>query len=117
MFLLVINVRLPASGRPAAEAHAAAVVAALAAQPQTRHLRWARSTEDPDARVLVAEFDSAAAYRAATSPMPVRATLIPWLSGATEPAVTADSAVYEVEATGDDGVLTTLDPIVPTPGR
>lgn len=117
MFLLVITVRFPAVDRELAEAGADAMVAALAAQPQTRRLRWARSTEDQDLRVLVAEFDSAAAYRSATSPMEVRATLIPWLSGATEPAITATSAVYEVDAVADDGVLSLLDPIVPAPGR
>lgn len=117
MFLLVITVTLPAVERELAEATAEAVVEALARQPQTRRLRWARSTEDPGARVLVAEFDSAAAYRSATSPMEVRATLIPWLSGATAPAVTATSAVYEVEETADGGRLTELETTVPRPGR
>ena len=117
MFLLMITVTLPAADRDRAEANAAAVVQALARQPQTRRLRWARSTEDPDARVLVAEFDSAAAYRSATSPMEVRTTLTPWLSGATEPAVTATSAVYEVEVAADDGQVAAPETIVPRPGR
>lgn len=117
MFLLVISVRLPADEIDAAVAGAQTVIAALAGQPQTRRLRWARSTEDPGVRTLVAEFDSAADYRAATSPMEVRTTLIPWLSGATAPAVDATSAVYEVDVVADGGTLTALEPIVWTPGR
>ena len=44
----------------------------LAGQPDTRWLRWGRSTEDAGRLVLVAEFDTAAAYRRAQSPLEVR---------------------------------------------
>ena len=88
-------------------------VALLAAQPTCRRLRFARSTETADERVLVAEFDSAADYRRALSPFDVRTLVVPWLSAArVEP-----SGVYEVGWTADDGVLTELPPTVPDPGR
>lgn len=107
VFLLVAHFDAPA------DPNDAAAVALLAAQPTCRRLRFARSTEAADERVLVAEFDSAADYRRALSPFDVRTLVVPWLSAArVEP-----SGVYEVGWTADDGVLTELPPTVPDPGR
>ena len=84
--------RRGATGRRSAEAGAAA--RGPAGHPA---LRWARSTEDPGRWVLVAEFDTAAGFRRAQSPLPVRAALIPWLAAA------ASSAAFEVIAAADAG--------------
>lgn len=48
--------------------------------------------------MLVAEFDTAAGFRRAPSPLPVRAALIPWLAAA------SSSAAFEVIAAADAGV-------------
>jgi len=98
---------------PPADPHDLAAVELLAAQPTCRRLRFARSTETADERVLVAEFDSAADYRRALSPFDVRTLVVPWLSGAR----VQPSGVYEVASTADDGVLIVLPPTVPDPGR
>ena len=84
-----------------------------AAQPDTRRLRWARSTEDAHRLVLVAEFDTAAACRRALSPFEVRSAVIPWLSG----AGAGTSGVFEVLAAADGGELRDLEVTVPDPGR
>jgi len=83
----------------------------LGDQPDTRSLRWGRSTEDPGRCVLVAEFDTAAAFRRAQSPLPVRAALIPWLAAA------VSSAAFEVIAAADDGQWSAPEVIVDDPGR
>ncbi len=64
-----------AAGEP--PAGSAEAVRLLGDQPDTRALRWARSPEDPGRWVLVAEFETAAGFRRAQSPLPVRAALIP----------------------------------------
>ncbi|GAA1999946.1 hypothetical protein JL107_00300 [Nakamurella flavida] len=81
-------------GPVAGDAADRAAVALLAAQPSTRWLRWAGSTEEAGHRVLVAEFASAADYRRALSPFEVRMTVVPWLSG----AEIETSGVFEVSA-------------------
>ncbi len=83
----------------------------LGDQPETRALRWARSTEDPGRWVLVAEFDTAAGFRRAQSPVPVRAALIPWL------ATARWSAAFEVVATAQAGTWSAPEVIVDQPGR
>jgi len=89
----------------------AEAVRLLGDQPDTRALRWARSTEDPGRWLLVAEFETAAGFRRAQSPLPVRAALIPWLAAA------ASSAAFEVIAAADAGVWSSPEVIVDDPGR
>ena len=57
-------------------------LALLAAAPDCLGLHFAHSTDSAEKFVLVAEFESAAAYRRAISPWPMRTTVIPWLSTA-----------------------------------
>ncbi len=114
MFLLIAHVDLePGAGPEDGLAAAMEPVELLAAQPDTRRLRWARSTEARDRLVLVAEYDSAAACRRAMSPFEVRSAVIPWLSAAGG----GTSGVYEVLAAADGGALRQLDVTVPDPGR
>jgi len=111
MFLLIAHFE---PGEPAGAdppAGSAEAVRLLGEQPATRSLRWARSTEEPVRWVLVAEFDTAADFRRAQSPFPVRAALIPWLAGA------ASSAAFEVVAVADRTVWSAPEVIVDDPGR
>lgn len=85
----------------------------LATQPDTRWLRWARSTEDAGRLVLMAEFETAAAYRRAQSPLEVRQVLIPWLSGAD----IVTSGAFEVLTAANGGQLWEPEVIVPAPQR
>ena len=114
MFLLIAHFDV-ATGAEAVRALAQGTSAArlLAEQPDTRWLRWERSTEDAGRLVLIAEFDTAAAYRRAQSPLPVRAVLIPWLSG----AQVQTSGAFEVLAAADAGRFWEPDVTVPDPGR
>ena len=114
MFLLIAHFAVPPGTTPQqALLDADEPVRLLAAQPDTRWLRWARSTEDANALLLVAQFDTAAAYRRAQSPLEVRAALIPWLSGAEVSA----SGAFEVITAADAGVLSRPEVTVPDPGR
>ena len=73
MFLLIAHFQVdPAESPGQALLDAAEPVRLLAEQPDTRMLRWGRSTEDANRLVLVAEFDTAAGYRRAQSPLEVR---------------------------------------------
>ncbi len=114
MFLLIAHVDLDPGTSPE-EGLAAALtpVDLLAAQPDTRRLRWARSTEAADRLVLVAEYETAAACRRALSPFEVRSAVIPWLSA----AQSGTSGVFEVLAAADAGPLRLLEVTVPDPGR
>ena len=92
---------------------AAEPLALLAASPECLRLRFARSTDVAGCFVLVAEFASAAQYRRALSPWPMRTVVVPWLS-------TADvdtSAVHEVLLAAEHGRLTTSEPTVTPPGH
>jgi hypothetical protein len=116
MFLLIAHFDddAAAGDRSVAErppAGSAQAVRLLGEQPDTRSVRWARSTEDPGRWVLVAEFDTAAGFRRAQSPLPVRTALIPWLSGA------RSSAAFEVVSAADAGIWSEPDVIVDDPGR
>jgi hypothetical protein len=108
VFLLIAH--FDDDGTDALPAGSADAVRLLGEQPATRSLRWARSTEDAGRRVLVAEFDTAADFRRAQAPFPVRAALIPWLAGA------RSSAAFEVIAAADRGVWSEPDVIVDDPG-
>jgi hypothetical protein len=108
VFLLIAHFEDGGSDPPAGSADA---VRLLGEQPATRSLRWARSTEEPHRWVLVAEFDTAADFRRAQAPFPVRAALIPWLSGA------RTSAAFEVVAAADGAVWSAPDVIVDESGR
>lgn len=114
MFLLIAHFTID-SNESAEQALAEAVepVRLLAAQPDTRTLRWSRSTEDAGQLVLVAEFETAAAYRRAQSPFEVRTVLIPWLSRAD----IRTSGVFEVLAAADGTQFWEPDVTVPEPGR
>ena len=85
----------------------------LGSSPACRRLLFARSTESAGRYVLVAEFASAAAYRQALAPWPVRTVVVPWLSTA-ELEV---SEVNEVLFAAADGSVDTFEPTVPHPGR
>ncbi len=108
MFVLIARFEPGGSEPPAGSAEA---VRLLGEQPATRSLRWARSTEEPYRWALFAEFDTAADFRRAQSPFPVRAALIPWLAGA------VSSAAFEVVAAADRAVWSTPEVIVDDPGR
>ena len=114
MFLLIANFQVDADAS-VQQALTAAVepVRMLAAQPDTRWVRWGRSTEDAKRLVLVAEFDTAAGYRRAQSPLEVRTVLIPWLST----AEIATSGVFEVIAAADGETLWAPEVTVPDPWR
>jgi hypothetical protein len=114
MFLLIAHFDLDAAVSPQqALADAAEPVRLLAAQTDTRWLRWGRSTENARRLVLVAEFASAAGYRRAQSPLEVRAVLIPWLSA----AQVQTSGAFEVLAAADGERFWEPDVTVPDPGR
>lgn len=118
MFLLVAHFRLDeaagADGEsPAVPAAAAEPLALLSASPECLRLRFARSTDVAGRFVLVAEFASAAQYRRALSPWPMRMVVAPWLST----AEIDTSAVHEVLLAAEYGRLTTTEPTVTPPGR
>ncbi len=113
MFLLVAHFRLDRpEGGPIPES-AREPLALLAASPECLRLRFAQSTDTAARFVLVAEFESAAAYRRSLSPWPMRIQVIPWLSTA-ESDVTA---VNEVLYSSTEGAVTVSEPTVPDPGR
>lgn len=113
MFLLIAFFDVGVDEAPQAVADGAGPVSLLARQPDTRWLRWGRSTEDAGRLVLVAEFDTAASYRRAQSPLEVRAVLIPWLSQ----AEVRTSGAFEVLAAADGSRFWEPDVTVPDPGR
>jgi hypothetical protein len=113
VFLLVAHFQsdTPASGPIPEEVKEP--LALLAASPECRRLHFARSTDAADRFVLVAEFETAAAYRRSLSPWPMRIAVVPWLS-------TADvqySAVNEVLYSSMEDVVVVSEPTVPDPGR
>ena len=114
MFLLIAHFQVnPAESAGQALLDAAEPVRLLAEQPDTRMLRWGRSTEDANRLVLVAEFETAAGYRRAQSPLEVRRVLIPWLSRADN----AISGAFEVLTAAAGARLWEPDVTVPDPGR
>ena len=114
MFLLIAHFEVDPSGSAElALADAVEPVRLLAEQPDTRHLRWGRSTDDAHRLLLVAEFDTAAAYRRAQSPFEVRKVLIPWLSR----AEVRTSGAFEVLAAADGAEFWEPEVTVPDPGR
>lgn len=54
----------------------------LTGQPGCLDATLAQATDDPSAWLLVARFESVAAYRRALSPFPVRERVAPWLAAA-----------------------------------
>lgn len=114
MFLLIAHFTVDSDDAAARLLSAAAEpVRLLASQPDTRRLRWARSTEDAGRLVLVAEFDTAAGYRRAQSPLEVRQALIPWLSGAD----ITTSGAFEVLTAADGATPWNPEVTVPDPSR
>ncbi len=110
MFILVAHFDDPGGRLPDA---ALPALTLLAGQPECRRLRFAHSTERAGVFVLVAEFDSAGAYRRALAPFDVRTVVVPWLSTAR----IGDSGVNEVLLRADAGVVVRVEPTVPEPGR
>ena len=84
-------------GEPAWLERAHRAVTLLAAQPGCRGVELARATEDRGAWVLVAVFESVAAYRRALSPFDVREHVVPFLAEARTDA----PATFERRLTGD----------------
>jgi hypothetical protein len=114
VFLLIAHFQVdPTESPEQALLDAAEPVRLLAEQPDTRMLRWGRSTEDANRLVLVAEFDTAAGYRRAQSPLEVRTALIPWLSR----AEVGTSGAFEVLTAATGGQQWNPDVTVPDPGR
>ncbi|QNK80434.1 antibiotic biosynthesis monooxygenase [Nakamurella sp. PAMC28650] len=118
MFVLVAHFRVPASpagvNQPAAiPADAVEPLAMLAASPECDRLLFARSTDAADKFVLVAEFESAVAYRRSISPWPMRMIVIPWLSTAELDHTEVDEVLYSAI----DGEVVVWEPTVPEPGR
>ena len=113
MFLLIAHFAVDPGATDRAMTESAEPVRLLAQQPDTNWLRWGRSTEDAGRLVLVAEFDTAAAYRRAQSPFDVRRVLIPWLST----AEIQTSGAFEVLTAADGAELWEPDVTVPDPGR
>ncbi len=118
MFVLVAHFRvslLPGVLVPggAIPADATEPLAMLAGSPECGRLQFARSTDSGDKFVLVAEFASAAAYRRAISPWPMRTVVIPWLST----AELDHTEVNEVLYSAIDGEIVVWEPTVPEPGR
>jgi hypothetical protein len=113
MFVLVAHFRFPGSRSADIPADAAEPLAMLAASPECLRMHFAHSTDSAEKFVLVAEFESASAYRRCISPWPMRMTVIPWLSSA-EPE---NTEVSEVLFSVIDGVVSQTEPTVPEPGR
>lgn len=124
MFVLVAHFQVdPArSVPPAADVADAGVVipadaveplALLAASGRCSRVHFARSADAAGRFVLVAEFESAAAYRQALSPWPMRIVFVPWLSTAQVDV----SEVSEVVFSAVDGHVVTSEPTVTHPSR
>jgi hypothetical protein len=113
VFLLIAHFAVDPADAERALADGAGPVRLLAQQPDTRWLRWGRSTEDAGRLVLIAEFETAAAYRRAQSPLEVRSVLIPWLST----AEIDTSGAFEVLAAADGSRWWEPEVTVPDPGR
>ncbi|SDP47755.1 Antibiotic biosynthesis monooxygenase [Nakamurella panacisegetis] len=113
MFVLVAHFRVQGSDSVQIPPEAVEPLALLAASPDCLRLHFAHSTESAERFVLVAEFESAASYRRALAPWPIRMTVIPWLSTA-EPQ---NTEVSEVLFAALDGTVVVSEPTVPEPGR
>ena len=118
MFVLVAHFATALPGQQASPtgtlpAGAEQPLSLLAASPQCRRLRFAQSTDVAGRYVLVAEFDSAAAYRRCLAGWDMRTEVAPWLSTAEVDV----SGVHEVLFRADGGRVETMAPTVPDPGR
>lgn len=120
MFVLVAHFLLPAppadavqSGSSAVPAEAVEPLAMLAASPECGRLLFAHSTDSIEKFLLVAEFESAAAYRRSLSPWPMRMVVIPWLSTAELDHTEVDEVLYSCI----DREVVVWEPTVPEPGR
>lgn len=80
--LLVCRFAVEPDARPTFLERGRRAVALLGAQSGCRSVELGQATEDDAAWVLVAVFDTAAAYRRALSPFDVREHVIPFLSEA-----------------------------------
>ncbi len=80
----------------------------LTAQPGCRDATLAQATDDPLAWLLVARFDSVAAYRRAMSPFEVREHVVPLLSQ----ALTDEPSAYEPRLDAAAGGVTEITSLV-----
>ena len=113
MFVLVAHFRVPGSRTADVPEAAVEPLDMLANSPDCLRLHFAHSTDSAEKFTLVAEFASAAAYRRAISPWPMRMTVIPWLST----AEAENTEVSEVLYSAIDGKIIHVEPTVPEPGR
>ncbi|MET3807603.1 hypothetical protein ABIB25_004629 [Nakamurella sp. UYEF19] len=115
MFVLVAHFRIDPASHAGAPIPSDAVepLEMLAASGRCSRLHFARSADVAGRFVLVAEFESAAAYRQSLSPWPMRTVFIPWLSTA-EVEV---SEVSEVLFSAVDGKVVVAEPTVTHPAR
>ncbi|GGM06319.1 antibiotic biosynthesis monooxygenase [Nakamurella endophytica] len=112
MFLLVAHFRddRPDGAAGTGEPEVPSPAELLAAAPECRWLRYARSTEDVRRRVLVAEFGTAADYRAALSPFHVRESVVPWLSTADVAWTGLSEVLLSADGGSVDRHVPTVDP-------
>jgi Antibiotic biosynthesis monooxygenase len=106
--------------RPDALTPAREALRLLSEQPGCVEATLAQAIDEPDAWLLVARFDSVAAYRRALRPFPVREHVIPWLSS----ALPGEPATYEPrldaragEVTEHPSLLTVNDGVSPARGE
>lgn len=112
--LLVCRYRVaaPDAGTFAARAEPALVL--LSAQDGCRSVTLARAVEYADRWLLIARFDSVAAYRRALSPFEVREVVVPFLSRA-DPPGPGSSGTGNLDS-GPDGEPATFEPILDAAG-
>jgi len=100
--LLVCRFSVTEPAAPAFVARAQRALQLLSAQPGCRGGQLGRSPDNATRWVLLARFDSVAAYRRALSPFEVREHVVPLLSE----AVTGEPAAFEVLADAVGGEVT-----------
>jgi len=80
----------------------------LTGQPGCRDATLARALDDPAAWLLVARFDSVAAYRRSMSPFDVREHVVPLLSE----ALTDEPSTYEPTLEAAGGTVTEITSLI-----
>lgn len=80
----------------------------LTAQPGCLDGTLAQATDEPDAWLLVARFESVAAYRRAMSPFPIREHVAPLLAG----ALADEPSVYELRLHATGGEVAEFESLI-----
>lgn len=116
--LLVCRLRPPVGAEPGADADPGLVrgfvervrqaLQLLTAQPGCLEATLAQATDEPGAWVLLARFESVAAYRRAMSPFPVREHVAPLLAE----ALADEPSIYEPRLAAAGGQVTELTSLV-----